>query len=428
MTTFFSYASADAEFVHLVRVFAQPSLGEIFAFQQSPDGSKDIWEKMIENLKASDYLVIFVSAQCNNYLQWEVMRFFERIHEPGTTLKAIVVVMEPKESALLFLTGGMSPAADWPRIDAKQKDSKDEKAAEKVAIEIAKKWGLRWKPFDGLPLLSRIDNVHYLVSCPSSVQFGSKFLVDVWAHLEQQRAEVERQVQLSNPKSEIPLVIRPKGPFKIERGTKLFVCVKFQDFQVEPSEEVILWDGEITNASFSVDVPLDIALGKKTGLVTIHWVGGFQIARVPIQILVAEKVDRTIPMTHPVQQIHKAFASYASADRDEVLGRIQGMQKIAPNLDVFLDVVKFRSGEDWERKLWQVIPESDVLYLFWSAAAKASPWVEKEWRCALSTRGEEFIDPVPLVSPEEVPPPEELSKKHFNDWVLVYRRGRPKAD
>ena len=102
------------------------------------------------------------------------------------------------------------------------------------------------------------------------------------------------------------------------------------------------------------------------------------------------------------------------------------MQKIAPDLDVFLDVVKLRSGEDWEEKLWQVIPESDVFYLFWSAAAKASPWGEREWRCALNRRGEEFIDPVPLVSPEEVRPPDELSKKHFNDWTLAYRRGRPK--
>jgi hypothetical protein len=82
-------------------------------------------------------------------------------------------------------------------------------------------------------------------------------------------------------------------------------------------------------------------------------------------------------------------------------------------------------GEDWEKRLWQVIPENDVLYLFWSAAAKASPWVEKEWRCGLSSRGEDFIDPVPLVSPDEVSPPAELSRKHFNDWVLAYRRAKP---
>lgn len=163
------------------------------------------------------------------------------------------------------------------------------------------------------------------------------------------------------------------------------------------------------------------------GVVTVHWEGGFQVARVPIQILVTAKTGPSAPTTQPLHHIRKAFASYANPDRDEVLRAIQGMQKILPDLDVFLDVVKLRSGEDWERRLWQVIPESDVFYLFWSAAAKASPWVEKEWRCALKSRGYEFIDPVPLVSPEEVRPPDELSMKHFNDWILAFRRGRPEA-
>ena len=63
-----------------------------------------------------------------------------------------------------------------------------------------------------------------------------------------------------------------------------------------------------------------------------------------------------------------------------------------------------------------------MLYLFWSDAARQSPWVEREWRCAYENRGVDFIDPVPLVSPEVVPPPSELADLHFNDWVLAYKR------
>lgn len=274
---------------------------------------------------------------------------------------------------------------------------------------------------------SRIDKVHFSVASPPSAQPGQKFIVAVWAHLERQRAEVERRVQQAHPQTDAPPVIRPKGPFKIERGTTLFVRLKFTDLHVDSPEDVILWDGEIGNASFEVAIPSETAEGVKSGLVSVHWEGGLQIARVPLQILVAAKAVPTASTTQPIHHIRKAFASYANPDRDEVLRAIQGMQKIAPDLDVFLDVVELRSGEDWEKRLWQVIPESDVFYLFWSAAAKASPWVEKEWRCALTSRGDEFIDPFPLVSPEEVRPPEELSKKHFNDWILAYRRGRPKT-
>jgi hypothetical protein len=272
---------------------------------------------------------------------------------------------------------------------------------------------------------ARIDKVHFSVATPPCALPGCTFIVDVWAHLERQRAEVERRVQQARHQTDPTPIIRPKGPFKIERGTTLFVRLRFPDLHVDPPEDVILWEGEIGNASFEVAIPSETTEGVKTGFVTVHWEGGFQIARVPLQIIVAAKATPSAPTTQPLYHIRKAFASYANPDRDEVLRAIQGMQKILPDLDVFLDVVKLRSGEDWEKKLWQVIPESDVFYLFWSAAAKASPWVEKEWRCAFKSRGYEFIDPVPLVSPEEVRPPDELSKMHFNDWSLAYRNRRP---
>jgi len=199
--------------------------------------------------------------------------------------------------------------------------------------------------FSGLPG-SRTDKVHFSVSYPPAARVGVTFIVDVWAHLEQQRAEVERRIRQASAPTDSPPVIRPRGPFDIQRGTRLFVRLKFPDCRVESTEETIDWDGEIGNASFVVAVPADAAHGPKTGLVTVHWEGGLQIARVPIQVDVVAEAHPTGPTTHPVPHIHKAFASYASPDRDEVLGRIQGMQKIAPDLEVFLDVAKLRSGED----------------------------------------------------------------------------------
>ena len=68
-----------------------------------------------------------------------------------------------------------------------------------------------------------------------------------------------------------------------------------------------------------------------------------------------------------------------------------------------------RSGDHWQERLRAEILRRDVLYLFWSEAASKLTWVEWEWRCALQERGIDFIDPVPLVSPQEVPPPPELA-------------------
>jgi hypothetical protein len=125
-----------------------------------------------------------------------------------------------------------------------------------------------------------------------------------------------------------------------------------------------------------------------------------------------------------VRRIKSAFASYASENRDEVLGRIQGMLKILPDLDVFLDVASLRSGEKWESRLREEIVARDVLYLFWSLAASQSTWVEREWRTALAMKGVDFISPVPLVSPVKVPPPSELACLHFNEWTLAYQNNK----
>ncbi len=121
---------------------------------------------------------------------------------------------------------------------------------------------------------SRIDKVHFAVSSPPAVQPGQTIIVDVWAHLERQRAEVARRVERASPLSGSPPIIRSKGPFKIERGTTLFVRLRFPEFHVGSPEDAILWEGEIANASFEVVVPRQIVEGMKNGSVTVHSEGG----------------------------------------------------------------------------------------------------------------------------------------------------------
>jgi hypothetical protein len=118
--------------------------------------------------------------------------------------------------------------------------------------------------------------------------------------------------------------------------------------------------------------------------------------------------------------IKTAFASYATGERREVLARLQGIKKILPNVEVFLDVFSLRSGDNWREKLEEHVPTKDVFYLFWSQNAAKSEWVEKEWRLALNKRGLDYIDPVPLESTHLAPPPAELAELHFNDAYALY--------
>lgn len=133
----------------------------------------------------------------------------------------------------------------------------------------------------------------------------------------------------------------------------------------------------------------------------------------PPNLVVREMPLQTTPY-------RSAFASYASEDRGEVLSRVQGMEAAYKGLRVFVDVIGIRSGQNWERELARRISDSDVSYLFWCRHAMNSAWVEKEWRWALSTKGIDFIDPIPLQSPESAPPPRELASKQFNDPLLAF--------
>lgn len=266
---------------------------------------------------------------------------------------------------------------------------------------------------------SRIDRLLFSVTAPAVVTPGSRFVLDVWAHLDDQRAAV---VERARDNAQGPIKIRTEGPVRVETGSILTVELKLEGLVIEsPYEKELHWQGDAANAGYSVTVPEGAAWGSRHGLATVH-LHGLRVASLPFVLEVGSELSELSTLLAGRKLLRTAFACYAREDLDQVLARIQGMQKVAPWLDVFLDVVDLRSGAHWQEELKRVIPERDVFYLFWSGAASRSPWVETEWRCALEARGQDFIDPVPLVSPREVPPPAELADRHFDDWMLAYMR------
>jgi RNA polymerase sigma factor (sigma-70 family) len=266
-----------------------------------------------------------------------------------------------------------------------------------------------------------IDRVHFLTTAPLAVPAAHSFVIDVWAYFQRQREQVLQRIREEAAGEKLRM--KSKGPVKVARGTILKVRLNLPGFFIEQPEDTILWEGEIANASFAASVPENAGYGPRNGFVAIY-VDGLEIARLAFTIRINQELSSSPDVISREQRYHTAFASHADEDRDAVLARIQGMQKIAPDLDVFIAPAKLRSGENWQERLRQEILERDVMYLFWSEAASKSKWVDWEWRCGLRERGIDYIDPVPLVSPEKVPPPKELIERlHFDDWLLAYMRG-----
>ena len=72
----------------------------------------------------------------------------------------------------------------------------------------------------------------------------------------------------------------------------------------------------------------------------------------------------------------RAFLSYASEDRAEVLKRAQMLN--AAKIGFFQDILSLDPGDAWEPILLAEIDDCDLFLLFWSQAARASQWVARE--------------------------------------------------
>lgn len=266
------------------------------------------------------------------------------------------------------------------------------------------------------------QKVDFTLTAPAAVAPKVPFELFVWAHDSHRRPQV-----LARAREELgarTLLARTKGPFRVSKETILSVRIRIPGAVIDEPEDTMVWEGESTCVSFVVTLP-DLSRESKCYGSAQVYANGVQLVRIPFLLSTFGAPEGIIEAS--AARYRTAFASYASEDRDDVLGRIQGIHKVAPDLDVFLDVLSLRSGQEWEKELWREIPARDIFYLFWSRHARKSKWVEKEWRCALSKRGIEFIDPIPLESPEKSPPPPELSSLHFNDWVLAFQRGKPSS-
>ena len=203
------------------------------------------------------------------------------------------------------------------------------------------------------------------------------------------------------------------------------VQIDVPGFKVEESGGVLHWQGRDGVVGFIVaPASSRVTPGAHLGTVRIL-ISGMPIASVYFKFEVGSGSQHRTDCTADVRWIESAFASYASQERDEVLARVQGMQKILPMLNVFLDVISLRSGQEWQQRIPQEIQSRDAFFLFWSRAASRSQWVDYEWRTALSARGLEFIDPVPIEEPALAPPPSELASRHFGDWTLAVAKRAP---
>ena len=181
---------------------------------------------------------------------------------------------------------------------------------------------------------------------------GTVFILDIWASSEGQLQAVEELALVLNRGK----LVGQKMGVPVRRGTLINIHLEIPSFNLLNANDSLVWNGEPANASFPIVVPKCLSAGTYLGTAKVS-LAGIPFARLDLNLAVSDVPNPDWQRMDTKQIWPKtAFASYASEDRGEVLARIQGMKKIAPHLDIFVDVFSLRSGEDWEKNSKQRFP------------------------------------------------------------------------
>jgi hypothetical protein len=262
------------------------------------------------------------------------------------------------------------------------------------------------------------DEVHFGVSAPKAVKPAGSFIARFTAYVKDAEAEVKERLAKADRKrtkfQPLPESCRWK------RGTPVTVRVIGDHFLSTPIEQSFEWNGRAEIRSFQVRARQD-APADWTQLGFEIFVAGLPVACLWLDIEISAEPRSAEEATGTGRLARSAFVSYASDDRPEVLGLLSAMTAHDSGFEVFYDWLDLAHGENWKPRLEKEIIQRDMLYLFWSRNARASKWVNWEWKTALRTKGIHAILPIPIESPEIAKPPKELEQIHFRDRFLVAR-------
>ena len=255
-------------------------------------------------------------------------------------------------------------------------------------------------------------------------------MVQVFAHLPIDSAaaralaqEIDSSVHMRGFRTlEIPVTV----------GTRVTFELRMAGCCIEAPVASLVWDGRTQAAQFLVALPT-MPQGDAVFATLSVSVGGVPAGHVQFKIDVTSTrpPQGLLPTGDVARRYTAAFISYASADRDAVLRRVQMLTAL--EIKYFQDVFSLQPGDRWERRIECGLEECDLFLLFWSRAAKESHWVRREVAHALHRKGAANTDADPEIRPvilEDRPVPEpwaELSHLHFNDATL-FALERPPAD
>lgn len=258
------------------------------------------------------------------------------------------------------------------------------------------------------------------VYAPESVDKNEDFLIAVFSHLPSEKEDVASSAKMID--DEITKRAEKFLRMKVNNGDEITLNLNINRCDIDDPIQTFVWNGRMESIEFVVSI-LD-SFSKNNLLVRLDiLINTIPAGNIKFRIKISnqEKLNYSIPSDLTVGKYNRAFISYASHDRNEVLRRTQMLS--AAGITYFQDLMNLKPGEIWEKSLYKEIDNCDVFFLFWSTTAKNSEWVKREYLYAKSLN-EKFnkpeIIPIPIEGPPTAEPPKDLSHLHFNDGFLYF--------
>jgi hypothetical protein len=262
----------------------------------------------------------------------------------------------------------------------------------------------------------RLDAVDCSVLAPAEAAAGEAILIQVFAHRPEQGDPSGGQARGFDSGSLRSGFRRLE--IDVERGAVLRFHLDLPGLVVNEASREFIWTGSPGAVEFHVALPAEAARGTVPGTVHADLDGmPIGVIRFKLEVLGAEeagKQRRAQPRGDFAFPFRKAYISYASSDRIEVLRRVQILTPL--RIEFFQEALNLEPAARWEQQLYRTIDDCDLFLLFWSSAAKRSEWILREVRYALERAARDpFGRPEirPIILERGVEPPPDLVHLFF---------------
>ena len=270
----------------------------------------------------------------------------------------------------------------------------------------------------------QLEIVDCSVFGPKNITLSDMYLLQVFVHLPDDLDKARHLAEEIDDEA-TKRTTKTLGAL-VKRGDRLSFQLIIPDLEIDDPMQSLVWRGKPVSVDFGLTVPDSLPHKNLIGTVVVSR-GSVPVGMLKFKLAVIQQADTALkPISNAARLFRKAFVSYASHDRREVLKRVQMLSNVG--IGVFQDVLNLEPGDRWEQRLYQAIDMSDLFLLFWSKAAKESEWVMKETLYALERQGAHpdqipAIIPIILESPPITLPPPELMHLHFQDPIAYLIAG-----